>query len=74
MTWFNNDSTTMKRRTNKQPNDYPRISLRINAELLGRVDSVRTNSALSYGQIVTMALRKCLPEIEKFHAPNKAAQ
>ena len=52
----------------KQPNDYPRVCFRIDSGLLNKIDSVRSISKLSYGQIIGHALRKYLPELEKFHS------
>lgn len=56
----------MKKRS--KPPEYPRITLRIEKGLLVRVDEIRGKSQLSYGQIVSQALRRYLPELEKFHA------
>lgn len=56
----------MKTRARKAKH-YPRITLRIDPDLLIRVDSVRNISNLSYGQIVSQGLRRYLPELEKFH-------
>lgn len=61
----------MRRTSKKQEPKYPRISLRIDPALLSRVDAVRGPAELSYGQIVAQALRRYLPDLEKFHAATK---
>lgn len=47
---------------------YPRICCRIDGALLSRVDEIKDKSGLSYGQMVSQAFRRYLPELEKFHA------
>ena len=64
----------MKKRTKKNtfPNgSYPRLTVRMSGDLLARLDALKGNSDLSYGQIVAQCLRKHLPELEKFHATPK---
>ncbi len=62
----------MKRPT-KKTNGYPRVSLRIDPDLLARVNAARDKSDLSFGQIFSQAVRRYLPELEKFHEVKKAA-
>jgi hypothetical protein len=60
----------MKTRTKKItfPNgSYPRLTVRLDGELLARVDALKSRSDLSYGQIVAQCLRRHLPDLEKFH-------
>jgi len=49
----------------KQPNDYPRVTVRLGAALLDRLVSECKAKHMSRGQIITLALRKYLPELKK---------
>jgi len=55
-------------RPENNPRKYPRISMRIDAELRRRLDLLKSKSGLSDAQIFLMALRRHLPDLEKFHA------
>jgi predicted transcriptional regulator len=58
----------MKKRCVKLPNDYPRITIRVPAELDSKIRSIAARSDLSVGQIYIQALRRYLPDLEKFHS------
>jgi len=67
-------SGNMTKRAMKKTAGYPRVSLRIDPDLLARVNDVREKSDLSFGQIFSQAVRRYLPELERFHdRVNKAA-
>lgn len=57
----------MSKRKLKSPNDYPRISVRIDSDLLRQLDEARAPQGLSYGQVVTAALRRHLPALKEFN-------
>lgn len=57
----------MRKRIKKEPNDYPRICVRIQPELLERLNVARSDGGLTHGQLVSQALRQYLPKLEKFH-------
>ena len=66
-------SGNMSKRAIKKNDGYPRVSLRIDPDLLARVNELREKSGLSFGQIFSQAVRRFLPELEKFHDVKKAA-
>ena len=54
----------MKRRKRKQPGDYPNLTVRMDAKLKSRIKAVAGERKMSFGQIVSQALRKFLPDLE----------
>ena len=54
----------MKRGTKKQPGDYPNLTVRMDAKLKSRIKAVAGARNMSFGQIVSQALRKFLPDLE----------
>lgn len=52
---------------NKVPNDYPRITFRIPADKLERLEAIREASSMTFGQIVNACLTNHLPELVKRH-------
>lgn len=51
----------------KKPEDYPTLTVRLPAECRDRIDALCSRTVFSRAQIVVMALRKHLPELEKAH-------
>jgi metal-responsive CopG/Arc/MetJ family transcriptional regulator len=58
----------MKIRKTKQPNDYPRITLRIDSGLLSRIERLASSGGTSMSGIISSCIRTKLPELEKFHS------
>lgn len=60
-------SGDMKNRS-KKTEQYPRISIRVDRTLLDRIEAVRQPTKMSHGQMYAQAMRRYLPELEKFTA------
>jgi hypothetical protein len=63
----------MNKRSPKKSGGNPRLCIRIEPELLAQVNALKAKTDLSQGQIVSRALRKALPLLEKVEAELKAA-
>ena len=57
-----------KKPAKKKPNDYPRITFRVDANTLSRLSAVSQNGGISVGQLVSNAVRCKLPDFERLHS------
>ena len=58
----------MRTKPPKEAKIYPRVCFRIDSALLADLNELKAASDLSYGQILSQALRRHMPEMKKYHA------